>query len=131
MEKVQRRATKIPRLLHKYSYEERLRKLNLTTLIYRRKRADIIQVFKMLKGYESLDAELFFTLDKSCTRGHSLKLVKPRAITRIRQYSFSHRIINDWNSLREGTVNSESINGFKTSLENEWKHHPNKYSMVR
>ena len=50
LESVQRRATKlIPEVAH-LSYKERLQKLQLLTLVYRRHRRDMIQVFKYLNN---------------------------------------------------------------------------------
>ena len=53
--------------------------LNLTTLKYRRKRGDLIHVFKILNGHYDINWEDFFTLDTNRThntRGHSKKMVK-------------------------------------------------------
>ena len=50
IEKVQIRATKYMPTLKELSYEDRLRKLQLPTLRYRRLPGDIIEVFKILKG---------------------------------------------------------------------------------
>lgn len=55
VENVQRRARKMIPELSKLSYEERLQKLNLPTLSYRRVRGDMIEVYKLLtnKNYHS------------------------------------------------------------------------------
>lgn len=121
IEKVQRRATKIIPDLSQKSYPERLKALNLPTLAYRRKRADMLQTFRILKGIDNVDPANFFEVDNSKTRGHSLKIKKPRANTNIKLYSFSHRCINNWNSLPEEVIQSETLNGFKSGLENHWK----------
>ena len=42
------------------SYEDRLRILGLTTLETRFLRADLIEVFKILRGFENLDPDIFF-----------------------------------------------------------------------
>ena len=55
LEKVQRRATRMVEGLEGYSYEDRLRILGLTTLETRFLRADLIEVFKILRGFENLD----------------------------------------------------------------------------
>jgi len=45
IEKVQKRATKLIISFKKFPYKERLRRLNLPTLKYRRVRGDMIEVF--------------------------------------------------------------------------------------
>ena len=50
VERVQRRATRlIPGLRHR-PYEERLEALDLPSLLYRRRREDVIQVYQILRG---------------------------------------------------------------------------------
>ena len=74
----------------------------------------MIQTFKIIKGIEDIPSERFFKVCKeSSTRGHSLKLEKPRCKTTIRQRHFSQRIINDWNSLPERVVAAKDVNQFK------------------
>ncbi len=71
LERVQRRVTKmIPRLRCK-PYEERLQELNLFSLSKRRMRGDLIEVFKMFKGFVNVDVNDYFTLAQSrVTRGN-------------------------------------------------------------
>ena len=59
-EKVQRKATRMVEGLGEYSYEDQLRILGLTTLETRILRADLIEVFKILRGFENLDPDRFF-----------------------------------------------------------------------
>ena len=42
-------------VLRKYEYEERLKKLRLTTLETRRKRDDLIQFYKVLNGLDHIE----------------------------------------------------------------------------
>ncbi len=80
------------------SYEERLTELNLPTLEYRRKRGDIISTFKIIHGIDDIQMEAFFEFShNTSTRGHSLKLTKPRGNKSIRINYFAHRVINTWN----------------------------------
>ena len=66
LERVQRRATKlVPRLKH-MSYPTRLAELRLPTLIYRRRRADMIQVYRILSGMDNLDK------NKQTNKRHSI-----------------------------------------------------------
>ena len=55
LEKVQRKATKMVEGLEGYSYSDRLRILGLTTLETRFLRADLIEVLKILKGFENVE----------------------------------------------------------------------------
>ena len=55
-ENVQRRATKFVRCISHLPYSERLRALGLPSLEYRRERADVIQVYKILHQGSSLRA---------------------------------------------------------------------------
>ena len=122
LEKIQRRATKLIPNLKNLSYMERLKKLNLPTLSYRRNRADMIQTFKIIQGIDELECTNFFKLDtQSRTRGHSRKLTKLRAHSTLRQRDFSQRVVNLWNDLPTEVVNSSSINAFKSNLEKAWK----------
>ena len=68
IENVQRRASKqIPRL-SSLSYEDRLRKLKLHTLAYRRSRVDMIELYKILTGKYDEDVSNFQrTRDESTT----------------------------------------------------------------
>ena len=71
IENVQRRATKLVRACKNFSYPERLRKLGLPTLEYRRKRSDIIQVYKILNGIDKVDKnKLFLMATYNRTRCH-------------------------------------------------------------
>ncbi len=62
LERVQRRVTKmIPRLRCK-PHEERLQELNLFSLSKCRMRDDLIEVFKIFKGFVNVDVSDYFTL---------------------------------------------------------------------
>ena len=100
------------------SYEERLTECGLTTLETRRLRGDHIEVFKILKGHENIDRNMFFSLEKdSRTRGHEVKLVKDQCRLDIRKYSFSQRTVNEWNKLSTHFITASSVNMFKNKLD--------------
>ena len=57
IERVQRRAIKLIPGMKNMSYEDRLRKLSLPTLIFRRYRGDMIQVYKLVQGIYDVTVE--------------------------------------------------------------------------
>ena len=117
LENVQRRATRLVHSIRDLPYERRLEILGLTTLETRRLRGDLIEVFKIFKGYDDLDPSFFFVKANTVCRGHSLKLHKFRSNLDIRKFSFSQRIVNEWNLLTEHIVLSPSLNVFKAKLD--------------
>ena len=71
IQNVQIRATKLVTLCKHLPYPERLRKLGLPTLEYRRERADMIQTYKILHDINIVDKDkLFTTAQYHATRGH-------------------------------------------------------------
>ena len=117
LERIQRRATKMIPELRDLSYEERLKECGLTTLETRRLRGDQIEILKILNGYENIDRNMFFSLNKdSRTRGHEVKLVKDQCRLDIRKNSFLQRTINEWNKLSTYCVTASSVNKIDTYL---------------
>ena len=125
LEKIQRRVTKmIPRLRNK-SYEERLEELNLFSLPKRRIRGDLIEVFKIFKGFSNLDANKYFTIDHSnLTRNNGFKIIPKRFQSHEAKYFFFNRIVNVWNKLPSEVVNSNSIESFKNKVDKYLKDNP-------
>jgi len=101
LERVQHRFTRMFKDLRGMDYGERLRSLNLWTLEERRNRQDLIEVFKMYKGFTRLSIDELFERDANIkgTRGHTLRLKKKQSVKGVRRYSFSQRVVNRWNSL--------------------------------
>ena len=60
--RVQRRATRMVYGLNDLTYEQRIRRLGITTLEFRRIRGDLIEVFKIIKGFDKVDYLEFFHL---------------------------------------------------------------------
>ena len=88
LENVQRRATRLVNSLSGRTYEDRLKTLGLPTLEYRRLRADVIQVYKILNQIDRVDIDKFFTMSELSTRGNSLKIFKPRSRLKVRSSVF-------------------------------------------
>ena len=101
-------------------YEERLHMLGLTTLETRRLRGDLIETFKIVKGFSNLHVFDFFSLHDAVsrpTRGHSMKLYKRRFSTDVGKFSFVNRIVEEWNALPQEAIDSTSINLFKNKID--------------
>ena len=95
IENVQRRATKLVKSIRHLTYEERLKILGLPSLEYRRERADVIEVFKILNKIDEIDKDKFFTVSTyTSTRGHPRKLLKKRHRLKVRSNSFSLRAVS-------------------------------------
>ena len=73
IESIQRRASKLISELKPLEYSERLKRLDIPTLYYRRARGDMIECFKYLNGIYNIKCELFMLDRNSKTRGHKLK----------------------------------------------------------
>jgi hypothetical protein len=70
LEKVQMRATKMVQQLRNLSYEDRLKRLNLPTLKYRRCRGDMIQVYNIVSGKHNSQSSVRLNVSHvSNTRG--------------------------------------------------------------
>ena len=66
IENVQRRATKQVPSLKQLSYTDRLKKLKMPTLKYRRIRGDMIETFKIVNGiYDRDETERYFEISRS------------------------------------------------------------------
>ena len=122
IENVQRRCTRQLPYLKDLSYPERLKKLNLPTLAYRRLRGDMIETYKIIKGIYDKESASFLKMwtdiaQRDIRRGHGMRLYLQRSIKPVRKYSFGVRIVNIWNNLPENVVNSPNVNTFKNRLD--------------
>ena len=90
IENVQRRATKLVTSVKNLSYPERLRKLGLPSLEYRRERADLVEVYKLIThNIDKIDKDKLFAFPTyTATRGHNFKLAKKQHRLKIRSNSF-------------------------------------------
>ena len=118
LEKIQRRATRMIEGYGKVNYDNRLKQVGLTTLETRRERADMLEVYKIMKGLEGLHEKDFFIRDNGKGRGHEFKLYKKRVRLDCAKYSFGNRICKPWNSLPCAVVEAPNINLFKGRLGN-------------
>ena len=122
----------VPNLKDK-DYPERLKALKLPSLEHRRRRGDLIEAFKYIRGFYDVSRPHFdLASGKSLsTRGNSLKLNKHQhgkgKSCSVRNNFFTERIFEDWNSLPDEVVLAPTINAFKNRLDKFWLYLPSRY----
>ena len=95
-------------------YDERLRRLGLYVLQYRRKRGDLIKRYKMLTGRENVDASVFFRkATYTGLIGNIMRLYKPGFKKTCRQNFFCQRVVDDWNGLPDKVMTDGLLDSFK------------------
>jgi ribonuclease P/MRP protein subunit RPP40 len=121
IEKVQRRFTRFFPGLRDKPYELRLLELQLFSMKRRRLRGDLIETFKILKGFSDMgNSNVFVRNCDTRLRGHSLKLKKHGARLLVRHHHFSNRVVNFWNKLPEEVIQTSSVAEFKSKLDHCW-----------
>ena len=126
IENVQKRATKQLPNMSDLSYEERLRKLHLPTLTFRRIRGDMIETYKIMHEIYDKDVTTFLKLrnqetERTSLRSHKYQLYIEPINKNIRKYNISIRIINIWNNLPREVAEAPGVNTFKNRLDRYWR----------
>jgi hypothetical protein len=115
------RAIKLIKGFKDKEYSDRLKILKLPTLKFRRTRGDMIEVYKIVTGLYDIEAAAQLPKNNyTNTRGNSFKLSKHHAHYDLRKYSFTHRVVDIWNSLSEHVLSAPSLNIFKNRLDTSW-----------
>ena len=120
LEKVQRRATRTVELIHR-PYAERLEKLNLTSLTIRRKRGDLIQCFKLVKGMQLVDwsySQPIFNFTNLNSRRNTYRLIREKRGKCKQRFDFLlNRVATSWNNLPKSVVEAPTLDSFKARLD--------------
>ena len=123
IENVQIRATKVVDGLRNLSYTERPRKLHLPTLVYRRARGDMIDIYKHFNSHDKATLSQSFQPSKRQNRKHNFQLVwklSKDGVRGLQKNSFYYRTTQAWNNLPSEVVNAVHINAFKNMLDKIW-----------
>ena len=107
------------------SYLDRLKELKMITLKARRKRFDLIQVFKIMNKIDNVRSDYWFDRTQNNSVGSVVtraradpnNLVKKRCRHENRKNFFSLRVVDDWNELPTAVKESVSLNRFKRNLD--------------
>ena len=117
LERVQRRATKVPSALHHLPYEERLTAMGILSLEDRRLRGDLIQRYKLEKGMEEISWH-FPPVTGPQIGGRRGQVRREIVISCAQRHKFfNNRVAGPWNELPDKVVAAPSLNCFKSHLD--------------
>ena len=75
----------------------------------------------LVNMYKTFNDSDFFTLTNYLrTRGNDKTLKNGNWNKDIKRHSFAHRSLKEWNKLPDSVISSESLNCFKSKLDNNW-----------
>ena len=127
LEKVQRRAIGMVTNFRGRTYEEKLAEAGMTTLEERRRRGDLLQAYKVIRGVDDVDPSLWFDMvqpragamtTREVSGAHNVKREERQINTEIRKNFWSQRIIDPWNNLPDEVKQAESLNVFQNGIDN-------------
>ena len=130
LENGQIRATKLVDGLSDLEYPERLKRIDLPTLLYRRRWGDMIEVWKHFNAYDSSTLSPTFNPRERTSRQHKFQLHTPPStdgVRGIQSNSFYHRVVPVWNNLPKNVAEAETIDAFKNALDDLWQDDPCKF----
>ncbi len=114
-------------------YTERLQKLELPTLQFRRQRGDMIQVWKHFNSYDRATLSPNFRPITRVTRTHPFQLTRNRpkdGARGVQSNSFYYRVASSWNELDQNVVEAPTINCFKARIDAAWIDKANKFTIT-
>ncbi len=135
LENVQKRAIRMLSDVNGETYEEKLAEAGLTSLADRRRRGDMIEVFKIMKGLIKIEKSDWFELREDVevrpTRSNTTVtdgvqsrrpdvLFKTRAKKEIRKNFFTLRVVQHWNEIPDEIKNQKTVNAFKNAYD-RWR----------
>ena len=130
LENVQIRATKLVDGLANLTYQERLKRLDLPSLVFRRRRGDLIEMYKHFHTYDRSTLAPSFRPRDRPSRQHRFQLHMPQ--TKDGEYGpqtnfFFQRTTKVWNGLPRYVVDAENVNQFKNRLDDFLSLDPQRY----
>ena len=100
------------------TYPDRLDRLNMLPLSYRRDISDLCQLYKFIQDPRPLPPDsVHFRNDQRCTRqSESSNFPIPRCKTEQSRKFYFNRVVYSWNKLPESVKSASTLLGFKKSL---------------
>ena len=100
--------------IRNHSYQQRLKVLKLISLVQRRLRGQLSEVFKYLNRFNNVSPIGLFEYDfNDWTRNNGKKLIVKRFNSSVAQYFFPINITTTWNALPYDVVNSRTVKTVK------------------
>ena len=109
------------------TYHEPLKEVGLTTLEDRRKRGDMIEVWKVVHNKEDVETSTWLTMtgDRGVQRtrqtNDQFHIQLPQFKSDLRKNFWSIRVVENWNALPAELRAAESINSFKNQYDEHYK----------
>ena len=111
--------------IRNHSYHQRIRELDLISLVQRRLRGQLIEVFKYLNLFTTASARGLFDYDlNDRTRNNGAKLIVKHVNTSVAEHFYPTKIITTCNALPNEVVTSRTVNSFKNSLDKHLAENP-------
>ena len=118
LEKIQKKALDLATNLKGLNYREKLERLGLTSHKLRRKRGDLIQMYKIVNEIEKVQLLKNLNYSGKGLRGHKLKIHREIDAKHHSRVNFlTNRIATEWNRLPIEVVESSNTNIFKNRLD--------------
>ena len=107
------------------TYQEKLAELGMVTLEERRRRGDLVQMFRTVIGKDKVNPAWWF--QPACVRegaastrqtSGSFNVVRNEGKTEVRKNFWSVRVCDEWNNLPDEVKMQPTVNNFKNALDN-------------
>ena len=134
LESVQERALGMVTNFKGRTYAEKLAEAGMTTLEERRRRGDLIQAYRVLRGVDDVDPEIWFDVAQTrdgatATRQNrgflNVEREEGRKRNEVHKNFWSQRVIDPWNNLPDTVKQAVSLDIFKNSIDNLRKRETN------
>ena len=99
-------------------YEERLKELGITSLETKRKRGDLLQIYKIMRGFERVELDMHTRGPAGVGRRHNKQIIRERHVNApMRDNFLLNRNATTWNMLPSEIAEADTVNQFKARLD--------------
>ena len=101
-----------------HSDHQRIQDFDLISLVQRRLRGQLIEIFNYLNRFTTASARGLFDYDlNDRTKNNGAKLIVKHFNTSVAQHFYQTKITTTWNALPSEVVSSRTVDCFKNSLD--------------